>query len=371
MGRAMLIICAGVLVSLGFVAMGTQQQGRNIIKNNAGYAEFTQAKNRAHTAIQMSFQEMNQDPNWAANHGKSNPWYPTIEGQTVELYVDVFADDTAYFGIDSVRIFSSAIYGENSLDTAKVISVYNRNEIDLVPDFEGAVTISSEYAKITTNGSAGINGNNTSCPGNMPGITANNQTAYDEAVNGTSGMDLTGDPAIKKDTTISYQPTDDLIARLEGLSTVTKITDNYKEQMGTADNPGVFFVDQSVKLTGGIGDGNGYGIMVVRTGGEILLEDSTGTLLDLAGNFTFHGLVIFENAYNFKGRGTPTINGSVLVGNSEDYCTAESSEPCQDLNIDFSGNIQINYDCQGEDYANRAAAMAFQQGQYKRIVTFD
>jgi len=40
MGRAMLIICAGVLISLGFVQLGTTQQGHRITENNVGYAEF-------------------------------------------------------------------------------------------------------------------------------------------------------------------------------------------------------------------------------------------------------------------------------------------------------------------------------------------
>ena len=107
MGRAMLIICAGVLISLGFVSMGTQSQGKRIIENNAGYAEFTQAKNRAHTAIQMAFQEINQDPTWPDNHGPNNKWTPTIEGQTVELYITDYDMGTNF---DEFRIHSSPLY---------------------------------------------------------------------------------------------------------------------------------------------------------------------------------------------------------------------------------------------------------------------
>ncbi|MGK7389896.1 MAG: hypothetical protein ACNS60_06075, partial [Candidatus Cyclobacteriaceae bacterium M2_1C_046] len=88
MGRAMLIICAGLVISLGFVTLGTTEQGKRIIRNNVGYAEFTQAKNSAHTAIQMAFQEMNNDPNWAKDHGEANPWYPNVDGQQVKVYVD-------------------------------------------------------------------------------------------------------------------------------------------------------------------------------------------------------------------------------------------------------------------------------------------
>src|SRR6056297_2504149 len=137
MGRAMLIICAGVLISLGFVSMGTSEQGKRIIRNNAGYAKFVQAKNRAHTAIQMAFQEMNKDSDWAMAHDKTNPWQLDIEGQQVNLYVDYFHDDPTYFGIDSMRISSITKFGEGATDSAKIVSVYTKNEIDMVLKFEG------------------------------------------------------------------------------------------------------------------------------------------------------------------------------------------------------------------------------------------
>lgn len=365
MGRAMLIICAGVLISLGFVGAGTKEQGQRITSNNVGYAEFIQAKNRAHTAIQMAFQEMNKDADWAKDHDADNPWYPEVDGQTVTLFVDYFHDNPAFFGVDSIRVYSSTPYGTGLSKVADIESVYTRNEIDMVPEFEGAITLASEYTKVSTNGSASINGNNNSCSENKPGIVANNPDAYYDADSGTQQLQnkdaIEGDPPLKLDTSIQYDPTDELIARLAELSNVTKITGNYKGSMGTQDNPGVFFVEEEAKLTGGIDDG--YGIMVVRTNGSLTLEED-GTIIDLAGNFTFNGLIIFENAYNLDGKGTPTINGSVLIGNTDDYSG-------KDLEIDLNGNIHFQYDCKGEDYANQAAAIAFQQARYRRIVTFE
>lgn len=365
MGRAMLIICAGVLISLGLVGVGTTEQGKRIIRNNSGYAEFYQAKNRAHTAIQMAFQEMNNDPDWAKNHDKTNPWYLDFEGQQVKLYVDYFHDDPTYFGLDSLRIHSITRYGEAQEDSAKIVSVYTKNEIDMVPDFEGALTLASEFTKVSTNGSATINGSSTECGENKPGLIANNQTAYDDADSGTQALQdkdaIQGNPALALDTGISYDPTDDLIARLSGLSDVTHISGSYNGDLGSQSDPGVFFVEDEAKLTGGVSEG--YGIMVVRSNGTMSLEEN-GTILEMAGNFTFNGLIIFENAYTLDGKGTPTINGSVLIGNTDDYSG-------QDLNIDLNGNIHFQYDCAGEQYANKAAAIAFKQSRYKRIVTFE
>lgn len=367
MGRAMLIICAGVLVSLGFVSMGTSGQGKRIIQNNAGYAEFVQAKNRAHTAIQMAFQEMNQDPAWADNHDSTHKWTPTIEGQKVELHVDVFHVDTNF---DSLRIYSSTLYGNDLDESANIVSVYTRSRIDLVPTFKGAISLATNNFNFTMGGSSSINGNDPTggqCS-DMPGIAVGDENKADEVENeiptGGGNKGVSGDPAVAYDADLSYKPVDELIARLKDLPDVQKVSGNYKGSMGTKENPGVFFVEDYAKLTGGIDEG--YGIMVVRKDGEMAYEGEDGAELDIAGNFKFNGLVIFEDAYNFNGRGTPTINGNVLVGHTED-----PDKPQQEITIDISGNIHLQYDCRGEEYANIAAANAFKQSRYQRVVTFE
>jgi len=99
--------------------------------------------------------------------------------------------------------------------------------------------------------------------------------------------------------------------------------------------------------------------MVVRSGGELEYEGE----LSVAGNFKFNGLVIFENAYNMTGRGTPRINGSVLVGKAND--TNER------LDIDLGGTIDIQYDCTAEKYAQLASASRLGQNRYKRLSTYE
>ncbi|MDZ7807187.1 MAG: hypothetical protein U5K71_08725 [Gracilimonas sp.] len=78
----------------------------------------------------------------------------------------------------------------------------------------------------------------------------------------------------------------------------------YKGILGTAEKPGVFFVEGDTKFTSNT---EGFGIMVVRNYGTVsgdstLLDETTGSL-DLKGGFTFNGLIIFENAYNMDGKG--------------------------------------------------------------------
>jgi hypothetical protein len=118
-----------------------------------------------------------------------------------------------------------------------------------------------------------------------------------------------------------------------------------------------FFIEGKVRLTGQ--QSKGYGIMVIRSDASMEMEDPE---LSVAGNFEFNGLVIFENAYSFDGRGTPTINGSVLIGETDDH-TGDK------IDIDLGGNININYDCMGEKYAKMAADGAVQQNKYTLLVS--
>jgi hypothetical protein len=99
--------------------------------------------------------------------------------------------------------------------------------------------------------------------------------------------------------------------------------------------------------------------MVIRSGGTLEYE---GTL-DVAGNFEFNGLIVFENAFDFKGRGTPSLNGSVLVGN-----TSTNNDI---IDIDISGNLNLQYDCKAEEYAQRASASLLRQNRYIRLNTFE
>jgi hypothetical protein len=360
MGRAMLIICAGVLISLGFVALSTSNTGLMLTEKNVNYAEFIMAKNAAHTAIQMAMQEINKDDEWPNTHDQDNPWVIEVQGRNVALHT-AYYQDANYWEPDSLWLYSNAAYLEDYL---QVKSLYLKQPFSsLVPDFEGSLTVAADPSlfNFTMSGSSSIDGNSPSdysCE-DKPAITTIPGAAGNfSAASGSSSVE--GDPQVYENPDLSYQPTDELIARLANTDGVQYISGNYKGSMGTMENPGVFFVENNARLTGGIDEG--YGILVVRSSGALEYEGEDGATLDVAGNFKFNGLVIFENAYNFTGRGTPTINGSVLVGHTEDY----SGTP---IDIDINGNIHLQYDCRGEDYARMAAANAVKQNKYTRVVS--
>lgn len=358
MGRAMLIILGGVVVAMGYVGLGSSEKGRQITGKNVGYANMVEAKNVAHTAIQIAMQNMNEDSTWADTHTSSNPWTGDVNGVPFELYVEYIHDSAGYWEPDTFRVVSKATYSGN--EESKIVSVFVKNALDYVPEFKSPLTIATNNFTFSQSGSSQINGYDQSGMGceDKAGITVMDDGSATEVNDAT---DVSGDPPIDTDTTTSYMPTDELIARLATQSSTQYISGNYKGDMGTAEDPGVFFVEDNATLTGGISEG--FGILVIRSDGFMNYEDSTGTQLDIAGNFKFNGLVVFENAYNFDGSGTPTIAGSVLVGNTPDHT--------QSIDIDITGNLALEYDCQAEDYANKAAANAVKQNRYKRLTTFE
>ena len=368
MGRAMLIICSGLLVSLGIVALGTSSQGELLTENTAEYANKTRAVNAAHTAIQVAMQKINKGDTWAKDHDSDNPWTTSINGTEDTLYVDYMYESTDYWKADSIRLVSKAsvVTGESMPNyNAKVVSVYLKAPFsNLVPKFESALTFATDQVyPFDAGGSASMSGmapDGSDCEDKpVMSIAKQEGSSMDstEYANELNDIETEGSPKVKVDNDLSYEPTDELIARLEDSPDRVNVGTDYTDSLGTEDDPGVFFVEDGANLTGA--QSSGYGIMVVRSGGDLKYDGE----LKVAGNFEFNGLIIFENAYDFEGRGTPTVNGSVLVGNTSDY---EG-----EIDVDVRGNIHMQYDCRAEEYAKMAAAEAVEQNKYTRVVTLE
>ncbi len=370
MGRAMLIICSGVLVSLGIVTISTSNQGKMLTQNTVNYAEYTMAKNAAHTAIQMATQHINEDDDWPnIYNSEENYWNPTIQGLEIRLYTDFEDNDFWETGEhDLLWFYSKAQLGEDfGNKIVEVKSHYRKRPFyELVPDFNGALQLPTDIGEFNVDGEAhnisGIPPASSGCEvgDEKPPVVVNSQETKDKLVDADVNLEgeATTDPdKITVDTELNYEPTDELIERLYHSGNAVTVNSEYSSALGTADNPGVFFIEGNVKLTGK--QSEGFGIMVIRADATMEMDDPE---LSVAGNFEFNGLVIFENAYAFDGRGTPTINGSVLVGETDDH---EGDK----IDIDLGGDININYDCQGEKYAKMAADGAVQQNKYTLLVS--
>jgi hypothetical protein len=357
MGRAMLLISAGAVIVIGIIQVGIQSQRGGITQNNANSAYEAEIRNKAYTAAQITMERINESSgDWHPT--KNDPWIESIDGDSISLYYDLTKNTSSgTFSIlegDTVEIFAKSWYRNplnNKIEEIDIVTTYVRTSMHFVPEFQSAMSFAIDASDFTfsASGSSKINGNDASgqCP-SKPAVTVRDEDSADKVTSADNVVEWlsSGDNskhfesdsgAVDIDPGISYEPVDDLVARLAQINEVVKLRGNYKGSKGTEENPGVFFVEDRAKLTGGISEG--FGIMVVRTNGELEYEGE----LSVAGNFKFNGLVILENAYTLKGRGTPEINGSVLVGKTDNNYS--------NFDINLSGNIKIQYDCTAEKYA--------------------
>lgn len=356
MGRAMLILAAGATIVFGMVQLGLLGQKEQLYQNTGEYASEYHAKNVAYTTIQLAMERLNEDDSWEPTEG--DPWTSTTEGATTSLYYETISTGASFSDPDTIRVYSTASYLDQE---STIISTFSKQRLHYVPDFEAALSIATSNFTFNMSGSAGINGNEASgACADKPGVTVPNLSDYNEVLIGAGSKisDInSSDSRISIDPNITYSPVDELIARLDALPGSQTISGNYKGSLGTVNDPGVFFVENYAKLTGGIS--TGYGIMVIRSGGELEYEGA----LSVAGNFEFNGLIIFENAFDFTGRGTPDLNGSILVGNTPGNTDI--------IDIDLGGNLQLQYDCTAEEYAQQASSALLKQNRYTRLNTFE
>lgn len=351
MGRAMLIIVAGVLVSVGITQTGLMGGMQSIDNHSANYAETVQAKNIAFMGYEQTVAEMREDDSFRSGQRELQ----ISDGTAYVEVVDGLSDDR-------IKLTSRGVYqGEE-----KSITFYLREgQADLVPEFLAALGLATDDYNLNLGGSAELNGHDASgtCE-SRPGLQVPPESTG--IINGITGGLLGGDSSSSNikgnpegyaaEGEIDFDPVSSLIKRLENQPGVEYPSGNYKGNMGTKENPGIFFVEDYTKLSGGIDDG--HGIMVIRTNGELDMEGE----LDLKGNFNFNGLVIFENAYTLDGAGTPNIKGSVMVGKTANTGTVD---------IDLTGNIGIQYDCTARDYALQAVQGIVDLTQFAVLSVFE
>lgn len=356
MGRAMIIICSGLIIALGYTILGANNQAERLTNSNVGYANRVQAHNSAQIAIQVGIENINEDPNWVENHdSEDKAWNDTINGAETTLWIEKVSEHTTDSGLkeETFRIHASATYGEQN---ASVTSLYEKSELHYVPDFKSVISFTSSNFTFLMADSASISGSdpNGSCD-EMPGLIASTPSDSTEIAGNSNGQ-IQGNPAIQVDENASYTSFGELVDYLDSMSEVEHLSGNYSGALGDSTNPGVYFIDSPVDIQSDITEG--FGILVIRDDGKLYYQGNS----DIADQLTFRGLVIFEDAWDFHADNTPSISGSVVLNNSD-------SAPTLDVVLD--GPITINYDCNAQKYARQASALIFDQDGFRRIVTFE
>ena len=343
MGRAMIIIVLGLLVSTGYTFMGMSDQRSLLTQQSVNSTTKAMAQNLSHTGVQFAINNYNQDNSWRG------PETLTLEEGQVQISLKEVSTDV-------IEITSDAQM-DNATTQHQITATFDASEQEeLVPLFNSSLGIATNNFDFNLGGSANINGNDqTGQCEDKAGVSVIDQDSKEE-VGTNSRIDGNPNDEAAIDQELDFQAHADLIKQLEDKAETKRLSGNYKGDMGTKDNPGTFFIEDDTKLSGGISEG--YGIMVIRQDAQLDYEGD----LDIRGNFTFNGLVIFENAYSMDAKGTPTINGSVVIGSTND----------QHITVDISGNVQLQYDCTAHQYADMAAKKSLTADRiYKQLSIYE
>lgn len=369
MGRAVLIICTGVLVTLGYVGLGALQQGREVAVSNISYVDRLRAKNAAQTAIQMAMAEINNDDTWKDDKTKESPWINNIGNSEVQLYVETIYEETApdkFFEPDTIKVISTASYRDSKseeLSSTRVMAVYVTSAIgEFIQPFNGAIAVTAENINISSDGSGTATISGIDMTGqcvDKPALSTSNEPLISKVEENTPPFEIEGE--LKWISDLDFTSTKELVNRLETQEEVTFIRNDYYGDLGTETDPGVFFVDNSATIHEDVEQG--YGILIIRKGGNLALEDSAGNSIPVGENLTFNGLGIFEDAYEFDVQKVPSFNGTLLF--------EETEHKLKNLEVKLTGNIRIQYDCTAENYAKQAAAELLPFKRYRRISTFE
>lgn len=147
----MIILAIGAFTTLGLVNTGLFDQRKRIQSYNSDYAKTIQAKNSAHTAIQLAMEQINDDPSWAPTSG--NPWTQEVDGAYIELYYDVLAVGSTVNDPDSIRIYSTSWYGgtgilgssdyKSASESHSIVSTYLKSGLHFVPEAVGGLGLAS------------------------------------------------------------------------------------------------------------------------------------------------------------------------------------------------------------------------------------
>ncbi|SMO85249.1 hypothetical protein [Fodinibius sediminis] len=335
MGRPLIYICSVTVIILGIIQININDRHTALAQRTASYANNAEMINLAHAGVEATLHELRDDPSWRNNY---KPYSIILDYGTAEVVMEDHTTN-ASLGADQLQLNARGLmHGDSAAVNYKVAIVEAQ-----IPDIPGALALTDPNFITNLYGSFDINGLDESGqdPEGLPGISVIDQASKDQIMESGTENQLdqvvgnTGTPSIEVDESLDFNTLSELIGQLE--PNATYLNGQYTSNLGSKNNPGVFFVEDYAKITGNV---NGYGILVVKKTGDLDLST-----IDLAGTFNFYGLVLFENSWAFDGQGTATIHGSVVVGSSEGTPTT----------VDLGGNLNIQYNSAALDFAREAA----------------
>ena len=320
MGRTILIIVSGLVLSGSIVQISLQTRQQDLYERTNDFARDVQTRNMANSGLKFALNTLNADSTW--RDGMET--IPFGEG-TLSVAIADYNDDPS-LKANQVELTATGILQH---DTSQVIGLL---------EFQGGLPPAPSPVGIYSNNLAmNVSGNSVVIDGNdqaggdpLPGLTVGGSDAYNnvmssltedqlENIAGSGGgqsvhqKDLSGDEL--QEYIDKYTTNPDQIVESDLNSTV----------IGTSENPQITVVNGDINIS----SVSGAGILVVAAGNSI----------SITGNFTFDGLVILQGNTNFEADiyGNTNITGGLMCA---------SIDPTATFDLDLRGNVGINYNSQ-------------------------
>jgi hypothetical protein len=263
---------------------------------------------------------------------------------TITVTTDDASTD-ASLAANQVRITATCVVGGV---TERSIALLQQGEGLPIPEVDGTMGIFTENLSLSVSGSAFlISGNDTNADGtagaeaSLPGMAVSNLAAYNEILSSLNAAQQARVQGAGVSPSVLLDPTMDGAALQTFFDNIIANPDQYYPgnhtasgagSLGTPEDPQIIVVD---------------GVLDVRnaTGAGILVITETGSL-DCRGNFdNYQGLVLIQGNADMT-RGNIKIIGAMMFG---------GDNPSLEIDIDFRGNVQIQYSSQTLQVAQNLA----------------
>ncbi len=344
MGRAMLLLVSGLVIVFGVVQLSLNAKHQSMAEFNVTYANTMIARNMSNAGMEQAMFRIMENPTWRTNNG---PWIVNFGNWNVS----VMSEDinmVPSLAPNQVRITATCVV--NGV-TERSVVLLQRGEGLPIPTVNGSMGIFTENLNLSVSGSAFLISGNDRNPdgtagpaGSLPGMAVSNLAAYNEIMASLNASQRTRVQGAGVSPSVRLDAGMDGAALQAFFNAIIANPDQYYPgnhtatgagSLGTPANPQIIVVDGALDVR----NATGAGILVITENGS----------LDCRGNFdNYQGLILIQGNADMT-RGNIKIVGAMMFG---------GSNPSLQIDIDFRGNVQIQYSSQALQIAQNKANAA-------------
>jgi len=326
MGRALLIIVSGLMLSASIAQISLQDRQQTLFDRTNTFIRDAETRNMANSGLEIALKKLDTDNTW--RDGISNL---SLGGGLLNVLVED-ATTNSSLEANQIKVTSTGTIQDTSSEVTGILAYQGG-----LPETPSPLGIYSNNLNLNMSGnSVLINGNDKNTNGTsgpkkaLPGLTVGGPDAYNNVHNNLTSDQLNnitgaGSTPSVEQADIEGADLQPFIDKYTADPDIVVSSDLNSAEIGTPDNPQITVINGDIHISGV----TGAGILVVESGNSI----------SITGNFDFKGLIILQGNTNFEADiyGNTHINGALLCS---------SSDPSANFDIDLRGNVTMNYGSQ-------------------------